>query len=103
MRMTIREGLEKLNDLIDESDPDTSLPNIVHAFQTAERAREEFPEHDWLHLIGLIHDLGKVMAFYGEFPGSKNKNSCFMEMHLIRRATVGCRWRHICCGLSVVR
>lgn len=62
----IRDALEKLNDLVDESDPDLDLPNIVHAFQTAERAREEYPEWDWLHLTGLIHDLGKVMAFYGE-------------------------------------
>lgn len=66
LRMNVREALEKLNDLVDESDPDTSLPNIVHAFQTAQRAREEFPEHDWLHLTGLIHDLGKIMAFYGK-------------------------------------
>ena len=28
------EALEKLNDLVDESDPDIDLPNIVHAFQT---------------------------------------------------------------------
>lgn len=42
------------------------MPNIVHAFQTAERAREEYPDLDWLHLTALIHDLGKVMAFYGE-------------------------------------
>lgn len=55
-----------MNDLIDESDPDIDLPNIVHAFQTAERARLEYPEWDWLHLTGLIHDLGKVMAFYDE-------------------------------------
>uniref|UniRef100_A0A182P8Z2 Inositol oxygenase n=1 Tax=Anopheles epiroticus TaxID=199890 RepID=A0A182P8Z2_9DIPT len=65
-KATIRQALEKLNDLVDESDPDLDLPNIVHAFQTAERARAEFPELDWLHLTGLIHDLGKVMAFYGE-------------------------------------
>lgn len=32
----------------------------------AERARTEFPEMDWLHLTGLIHDMGKVMAFYDE-------------------------------------
>lgn len=64
-KLTVREALEKLNDLIDESDPDTSMPNIVHAFQAAEQAREEFPEHDWIHLTGLIHDLGKIMAFYG--------------------------------------
>lgn len=55
-----------MNDLIDESDPDIDLPNIVHAFQTAERAREEYPELDWLHFTALIHDLGKVMAFYDE-------------------------------------
>ena len=37
----VMEALEMLNELVDESDPDTELPNIVHAFQTAERIREE--------------------------------------------------------------
>ncbi|XP_063857522.1 inositol oxygenase-like isoform X1 [Scylla paramamosain] len=63
---TIMEALEKLNNLVDESDPDVTVPNITHAFQTAERLREAHPDKDWLHLTGLIHDLGKVMAFYGE-------------------------------------
>lgn len=54
VEMTIREALEKLNDLVDESDPDIDLPNIIHAFQTAERAREEFPQDDWLHLVSFI-------------------------------------------------
>lgn len=65
-KATVREALEKLNDLVDESDPDSNIPNIVHAFQTAERIRHEHPDLDWFHLTGLIHDLGKVMAFYGE-------------------------------------
>ncbi|XP_015113107.1 inositol oxygenase isoform X1 [Diachasma alloeum] len=65
-RMTIKEALNKLNDLVDESDPDTSMPNIFHAFQTAESIRKAHPDLDWFHLTGLIHDLGKVMAFYGE-------------------------------------
>lgn len=39
VQMDIRQALELLNTLVDESDPDTDLPNIVHAFQTAERAR----------------------------------------------------------------
>lgn len=65
-KMTIKDALIKLNDLVDESDPDTNLPNIVHAFQTAESIRKEHPDLDWFHLTGLIHDLGKVMAFYGE-------------------------------------
>ena len=30
---TVMEALEMLNDLVDESDPDLDLPNIVHAFQ----------------------------------------------------------------------
>lgn len=30
---SIREALEKLNELVDESDPDIDLPNIIHAFQ----------------------------------------------------------------------
>ncbi|CAL4124821.1 unnamed protein product, partial [Meganyctiphanes norvegica] len=63
---TILHTLDKLNDLIDESDPDVNVPNIVHAFQTAERIREAHPDKDWFHLTGLIHDLGKIMAFYGE-------------------------------------
>ncbi|XP_043193410.1 inositol oxygenase-like [Amphibalanus amphitrite] len=62
----IMPALEKLNDLVDESDPDVDVPNIVHAFQTAERIRADYPDLDWFHLTGLIHDLGKVLAFYGE-------------------------------------
>ena len=65
-RLTIMEALVKLNSLVDESDPDSDLPNIVHAFQTAERIRFEHPDQDWLQLTGLIHDLGKVMALWGE-------------------------------------
>lgn len=59
--MTIKDALLKLNDLVDESDPDTNLPNIVHAFQTAESIRETHPDLDWFHLTGLIHDIGKVI------------------------------------------
>mmetsp|Transcript_7539 Transcript_7539/g.19430 ORF Transcript_7539/g.19430 Transcript_7539/m.19430 type:complete len:287 (-) Transcript_7539:536-1396(-) len=59
-------ALDLLNKVVDESDPDTDLPNIVHAFQTAERIREQHPDKDWFHLTGLIHDLGKVMALYGQ-------------------------------------
>lgn len=56
----MRQALEKLNDLVDESDPDVDIPNIVHAFQTAERIRKDYPNDDWLQLTGLIHDAGKV-------------------------------------------
>lgn len=65
-KMTIMEAIERLNELVDDSDPDTSMPNSVHAFQTAERLRQLHPDKDWLHLTGLIHDAGKVMALYGQ-------------------------------------
>ncbi|XP_066999675.2 inositol oxygenase [Anabrus simplex] len=66
LKATMMDVLVKLNELVDESDPDTDVPNIVHAFQTAERIRRDHPDDDWFHLTGLIHDAGKVMAFYGE-------------------------------------
>lgn len=59
---TIMEMIELLDNLVDDSDPDSDLPNSIHDFQTAERIREKWPEHDWFHLIGLLHDIGKVMA-----------------------------------------
>lgn len=58
----IMDALDLVNAVIDESDPDTDVPNIFHAFQTAERIREVHPDKDWFHLVGLIHDLGKVLA-----------------------------------------
>lgn len=64
-RMGIWEALELLNTLVDESDPDTELPQIEHALQTAEAIRRD-NHPDWFVLTGLIHDLGKVLNFYGE-------------------------------------
>merc|ERR1712066_1142237 len=65
-KQTMAFVMDKHNELGDESDPDLDLPNIVHAFQTAERIRADHPDKEWFQLIGLIHDLGKVMAFYNE-------------------------------------
>lgn len=64
--MTIMEVLGKMESLVDESDPDVNVPNSVHAFQTAERIRKVYPDNDWLQLTGLIHDLGKLLAVWGE-------------------------------------
>lgn len=60
------EAVFMLDALIDESDPDTDLPNSIHAFQTAERIRAIHPDKEWFHLVGLLHDLGKVLALWGE-------------------------------------
>jgi len=65
-QMTVYEALEKLSTIVDESDPDVDVPNIYHAYQTAEGIRQRYPENDWFHLTGLIHDVGKVMALHDE-------------------------------------
>jgi inositol oxygenase len=59
---TIMEMIDILDSLVDESDPDNDLPNSIHDFQTAERIRQQWPDHDWFHLVGLLHDIGKVLA-----------------------------------------
>lgn len=43
-RMGIWEAMELLNELVDDSDPDTALPQIQHLFQTAEACRKAYPE-----------------------------------------------------------
>jgi inositol oxygenase len=65
-KVTMMEAIKLLDQLVDDSDPDIDLPNSFHAFQTAERIRQVHPEHDWFHLTGLIHDVGKVMALWGQ-------------------------------------
>ncbi|CAI8037791.1 Inositol oxygenase [Geodia barretti] len=65
-KMTMMEAIFALNNLIDESDPDTSEPNSFHLFQTAERIRQVHPDKDWFQLTGLIHDVGKLLALWGE-------------------------------------
>ncbi len=58
------EAMESLNRLIDVSDPDLDLPNVQHLIQSAEAIRED-GRPDWMQLVGLIHDLGKVMFLWG--------------------------------------
>ncbi len=65
LRMGIWDAIEALDNIIDESDPDLSLPQSVHAFQTAEKLRKD-GHPGWLILTGLIHDLGKVLLLFNE-------------------------------------
>lgn len=68
--MSIWECCELLNEVVDESDPDLDEPQIEHLLQTAEAIRKDYPNEDWLHLTGLIHDLGKVLNLptFGGLP-----------------------------------
>lgn len=63
--MTIWQAMEKLNTLIDESDPDTTLSQIEHLLQSAEAIRRDGKPR-WMQITGLIHDLGKLMLFFPE-------------------------------------
>lgn len=66
-KLPLLDCLDLLSQLVDTSDPDVEKDaNIIHAYQTAERMREAYPDRPWLHLTGLIHDLGKVMSVWGE-------------------------------------
>ncbi len=62
--MSLWDAMKKLNALIDVSDPDLNLPNVQHLIQSAEALRED-NRPDWMQLVGLIHDLGKVMYLWG--------------------------------------
>jgi inositol oxygenase len=64
--MTINTALTLLDSFIDPSDPDVDVANSVHAYQTAERIRKKYPNNKELQVVGLIHDLGKVLFSYGE-------------------------------------
>jgi inositol oxygenase len=64
-RMSCFEALDYLNTLVDDSDPDIELDQLQHLLQTAEAIRNDGHE-DWFVLVGLLHDLGKVLCLYGE-------------------------------------
>ncbi len=64
-KMGIWDAIGIFDSLIDESDPDLGLPQRYHLFQTAEALRKDGHPR-WLILAGFIHDLGKILTFFGE-------------------------------------
>jgi len=79
--MSIWDAMERLDKLVDDSDPDTDLSQIEHNLQTAEAMRADGHPR-WMILTGFIHDLGKVLTLYGE-PQWAVVGDTF---------PVGCRW-----------
>lgn len=73
-KMKINDIFKHLSKFVDVSDPDISLPNFYHGVQTAEAIRKDgLPE--WFQLIGLIHDIGKIMFLWGnDNDGTTIKN-----------------------------
>ena len=63
--MTVWEAFDFLNQLVDDSDPDTDLDQFQHLLQTSEAIRKD-GHPDWMVLTGLMHDMGKVLCLFGE-------------------------------------
>src|SRR6478735_437432 len=64
-KMPVWDAFEFLNQLVDDSDPDTDLDQFQHLLQTAEAIRKD--DHpDWMVCVGLLHDMGKVLCLFGE-------------------------------------
>ena len=63
--MSVWEAMDFLDSLVDDSDPDLALPQIVHALQTAEAIRQDGHPR-WFVLAGFIHDIGKTLCLFGE-------------------------------------
>ena len=63
--MGIWEMAEHLNQLEDDSDPDTDISQLGHLLHTSEQIRRDGRPR-WFIMAGFIHDLGKVLCLFGE-------------------------------------
>ena len=63
--MPVWAAFDFLNELVDDSDPDTDLTQLQHLLQTSEAIRAD-GHPDWMVLTGLMHDMGKVLCLFGE-------------------------------------
>ena len=63
--MPVWDAFNFLNELVDDSDPDTDLDQFQHLLQTSEAIRRD-GHPDWMVLVGLMHDMGKVLCLFGE-------------------------------------
>lgn len=91
--MPVWEAMEKLNTLVDVSDPDLTLPNVQHLIQSAEGARTS-GEPDWMQVVALLHDLGKVMYLWGcDEDGTSRHEQWGLTGDIF---VVGCRLPHTC-------
>ncbi len=67
-RATVRQRFEALAGIRDESDADLEgMSQLGHALQTANAMRRDGLDEDWI-VLGLIHDLGKILLEHGEPP-----------------------------------
>ncbi|MBS1511319.1 MAG: inositol oxygenase [Bacteroidetes bacterium] len=63
--MPVWDAFDFLNQLVDDSDPDTDLDQFQHLLQTSEAIRRD-GHPDWMVMVGLMHDMGKVLCLFDE-------------------------------------
>ena len=63
--MPVWDAFQFLNQLVDDSDPDTDLDQFQHLLQTSEAIRRD-GHPDWMVMVGLMHDMGKVLCLFDE-------------------------------------
>lgn len=68
------------------------LPNKLHLLQTAEGIRRA-GHPDWMQLVGLLHDMGKIMFLWGTSADGQDGNSPQGKQWALGGDTfvVGCR------------
>mmetsp|Transcript_19108 Transcript_19108/g.24587 ORF Transcript_19108/g.24587 Transcript_19108/m.24587 type:complete len:303 (+) Transcript_19108:188-1096(+) len=94
--MTMEEAFDRLDAYVDASDPDFELPNRLHLLQTAEAIRKA-GHPDWFQLVGLLHDVGKIMFLWGTAEDGQDATSKRSDGHYQQWAlggdtfVVGCR------------
>lgn len=65
-RFTIIKAIKLMDSFVDVSDPDFNEENSIHAYQTAERIKKDYPLDKSFQITGLIHDLGKILYIFKE-------------------------------------
>ena len=81
--MPVWDAFQFLNQLVDDSDPDTDLDQFQHLLQTSEAIRRD-GHPDWMVMVGLLHDLGKVLCLFW-------------------RTAMGCGRGYVSCRLRIFR
>ena len=59
------DAMVRLDQLVDDSDPDIELSQLAHAFQVGEALRAD-GQPEWMIVAGFLHDMGKVLCLFGE-------------------------------------
>ena len=61
-RLPIWQALALVSGPTHQGPPRSAEGGVERALAVAEACRAQWPQHDWLHLVGLLHGLGMLMA-----------------------------------------